>query len=304
MDPAPRISIVIPHLNQPEALARCMQSLAAQRGGITFEVIVVDNGSAEPPVAVCAAMPDVMLLHESVPGPGPARNRGAAVARGEVIAFIDADCTAAPGWLAAIAEHFAAHDPAPIVGGDVRIAPRDPDRLTTIEAYESVFGYRMQLYITRDNYTASCNMAVRREVFTEVGPFPGIATAEDRAWGQRAVTRGHRLAYLPAMQVMTPARADFAELARKWDRHIAHDRAALQPGRRARIFWCLRAVALAVSPVIDIAKIARSDRLRGTRARAAALVGLARIRLYRARRMLQTAAGSNSDDPAGRWNRP
>lgn len=303
MDPAPRISIVIPHLNQPEVLARCLAALDRQRGEVPFEVIVVDNGSAVPPEAVCAAVPGTVLLHEPAPGPGPARNRGAQAARGAVLAFIDADCCAAPGWLASIAAHFARPDAAPIVGGDVRIAPRDPARLTAIEAYESVFGYRMRLYIDRDNYTASCNMAVRREVFEEVGPFPGIAVAEDRAWGQRAVGRGYRLRYLPEMRVTTPARASFAELARKWDRHIAHDRAALAPGGMARLRWGLRAIALAGSPAVDALRIAGSDRLHGMRARAAALVGLTRIRLYRAWRMLALAAGGDAAAPGARWNR-
>ena len=303
MEPAPQISIVIPHLNQPEVLARCLDSLQRQRGEVPFEVIVVDNGSVASPEAVCAAVPGVVLLREQVPGPGPARNRGAQAARGGVLAFIDADCTAAPGWIASIAGHFALPGAAPIVGGDVRIAPRDPARLTTIEAYESVFGYRMRLYIDRDNYTASCNMAVRREVFEEVGPFPGIAVAEDRAWGQRAVAGGHRLQYLPGMRVLTPARESFAELARKWDRHIAHDHAALAPGRMARIRWGLRAIALAASPAVDALRIARSDRLPGTCSRAAALVGLVRIRLYRARRMLALAAGDDAAASGARWNR-
>ncbi len=303
MDPAPRISIVIPHLNQPDVLARCLRSLTEQQGDVRFEVIVVDNGSADPPAAVCAAVPGVVLLHEPLPGPGPARNRGAAVARGEVLAFIDADCTAAPGWIAAIAGHFDAPDVAGIVGGDVRIALEQPGRPTVIEAYESVFGYRMRLYIRRDNYTASCNMAVRRDVFDDVGPFPGIAVAEDRAWGQRAVARGHRLAYLPEMLVATPARDSFAALVRKWDRHIAHDHAALGPGAGARIRWCARALALAVSPAADVTKIATSDRLHGFRARGLAMVGLVRIRLHRARRMLELAAGRDPAALGQRWNR-
>lgn len=303
MDPAPRISVIIPHLNQPDVLARCLASLADQGGGVPFEVIVVDNGSAEPPVAVCLAVPGVRLLDEPDPGPGPARSHGAAAARAPVLAFLDADCIAAPGWIAAIDGHFADPAAAPVVGGDVRIAVRDPRRPTVIEAYESVFGYRMQLYISRDNYAASCNMAVRRDVFEAVGPFPGIGVAEDRAWGQRATALGYRHTYLPAMRVLTPARADFSELARKWDRHIAHDFAVLPPGPRARIGWFLRAGALAASPAIDSLTVARSRRLSGAGARARAFLGLARIRFHRARRMVGLAIGRDFGAPGAGWNR-
>ena len=82
---------------------------------------MVDNGSRSLPVEVCAAHPGVTLLQEPTPGPGPARNRGVAAASGEILAFIDADCLADPGWLAA-AEAAMADPAATILGGDVRIA--------------------------------------------------------------------------------------------------------------------------------------------------------------------------------------
>jgi glycosyltransferase involved in cell wall biosynthesis len=101
----PRISIVIPHLNEPDNLRRCLLSLAAQQSeGIPFEIIVVDNGSIELPRAVCSEFAGVRLEHEPVPGPGPARNLGARCARAELLAFIDSDCVAQPGWLRAIVE--------------------------------------------------------------------------------------------------------------------------------------------------------------------------------------------------------
>jgi glycosyltransferase involved in cell wall biosynthesis len=300
MDPAPRISVIIPHLNQAEALARCLAALAAQETAVTFEVLVVDNGSASPP----ETGPGVRRLHEAAPGPGPARNRGAAEARAPILACLDADCVPAPGWLAAIAGHFADPAAAAVVGGDVRVALRDPVRPTAVEAFESVFGYRVPLYIRRDGYAGGGNMAMRREVFAAVGGFPGIAVAEDRAWGRRATAMGYRPAYLPAMRVETPARASYSELARKWDRQIAHDFNELPCGTRARIGLCLRALALAASPLAEVPAIAGSDRLHGPRARALAFLCLARIRLHRARRTLALATRRAPAAPGTTWNRP
>ena len=227
---APAISVVIPHLNQPEHLARCLASLAAGTRA-PAEVIVVDNGSAALPEAVCAGA-GAQLLQEAEPGPGPARNRGIAAARGELLAFIDADCLADPGWLAAIEAEF--RDPAAqVLGGDVRIACADPARPTMLEAFESIYSYRMDRYIAREGFTGTGNLAMRRAVFEAVGPFAGIGLAEDRDWGRRATARGYAVRFVPGMRVFHPARASFAELAAKWDRHTAHDFADMSRTRFA-----------------------------------------------------------------------
>jgi glycosyltransferase involved in cell wall biosynthesis len=301
---APRISIVIPHYNDAEALETCLVALAAQEAdAIPFEVIVVDNGSRAMPDAVCATFPGTRLMLETTPGPGPARNCGAAAAQGAILAFIDSDCWADPGWIAAINQAFA--DPAvSVIGGDVRIAPVDPDRMTVIEAYESVFGYRFQLYIERDRYTGTGNMAVRREVFEAVGPFAGVDFAEDMDWGRRALALGHAPRYVPQMRVRTPARRSFAELARKWDRHVAHfyEQNRARPGAGPR--WLARTALVAASPLAEVPRILTSDRLRGPADRGRALVGVTQLRLYRARQMLRLALGADPTRLTRAWREP
>jgi GT2 family glycosyltransferase len=225
-----------------------------------------------------------------------------AAATGEILAFIDADCIADPGWIAAI--HTAFADPgAEILGGDVRIAYADPDNLTLLEAYESIYAYRMDLYIRRDGFTGTGNLAVRRAVLDAVGPFRGLEVAEDRDWGQRATRAGHDLRYVPGMKVYHPARASFAELARKWDRHTAHDHAAFLSRPAGRLRWGLRTAAMAASPLAEIPRILRSDRVHGARTRWRALLGVARIRLYRARVMTRLLLGGDPDRLTGAWNR-
>ena len=91
----PLISVVIPHLNQPEALEACLTSLDAQSlARCFFEIIVVDNGSVSNLKDVVANHSGTRLLRELQPEPGPARNVGVRFATGDIIAFIDADCRA------------------------------------------------------------------------------------------------------------------------------------------------------------------------------------------------------------------
>lgn len=304
MAPFPRLSIIIPHLNEPGDLRRCLDSLEAQKeDGIPFEIIVVDNGSSEPPETVCAAFPGVRLEHEPVPGPGPARNRGVLAARAELLAFIDADCAAQAGWVRAIVDFFGHNPRVGFIGGDIRVRPGDPARPTAIEAYEHIYSYRTRFYVERYGFAATGNMAVRAEVFRAVGPFGGIATMEDTEWGQRATAQGHHIAYLPKARVYTASCRSFAELTRRWDRHIAHEFRQIlhRPGGMLR--WIALGVTIAASPLGEIPRIMRSDRVSGLRDRGLALACLTRVRLYRARRMLGLAFRDNAAAMVGAWNR-
>lgn len=292
------ISVVIPHLNQPAMLARCLASLrAGQRQA--DEIIVVDNGSASLPTALCAG---VTLLQESVPGPGPARNRGIQAATGDVLAFIDADCLAAPDWLAA-AEAAMADPSAKILGGDVRIAYANPARLTMLEAYESIYAYRMDRYIAREGFTGTGNLVVRRGVLDDVGAFAGIGIAEDRDWGRRATAKGYAIRYAAGMRVYHPARTSFADLFRKWDRQTAHDYNDACKSRTGRLKWAAKTLTMAVSPLAELPRVAISDRVAGGRDRGLAFLSLLRIRIYRAGVMIRLAACGDAKTLSDRWNR-
>ena len=89
----PRISVVVPFYNNGDVLGDCLQSIAGQ----TFtdlEVIMVDDGSTDNGTEVArkwAADPRFRLVHSDHGGPGGARNRGVEQARGEFLAFVDAD---------------------------------------------------------------------------------------------------------------------------------------------------------------------------------------------------------------------
>ena len=185
------ISIVIPHRDQPEALEACLSSLDAQSLARSFfEIIVVDNGSVCLPDDIVARHPGTRLLQELQPGPGPARNLGARNATGAILAFIDADCRAHPDWLRNAKQTLCSSPERTILGGDLRIWRDNTDSSTSIEAYESVFGYRFKLYIEQHGFCGTGNLLVRRADFERIGPFAGIKFAEDIEWGQRARDAG------------------------------------------------------------------------------------------------------------------
>lgn len=295
------ISVVIPHFNQEDHLKTGLERLHAQKGvTAAVEIIVVDNGSRRLPEAVCAAWPDVRLLSEATPGPGPARNTGAAAARGDVLAFIDADCHAHPDWLSAIEKAFTEPD-TQIIGGDVRVGYADPAHPTFIEPYEAIYSYRNHEHIA-EGFSGTGNLATRPAILADVGPFAGIGVAEDRDWGLRAGAKGYRIRYVPGMIVYHPARASFADLTQKWDRHILHDHARIA-GPLGHLRWLAKAGALAVSPLIEIPTVVTSPRIAGTRERTLAFLCLARIRAYRARAMLRQVWARGAQAERSDWKR-
>jgi glycosyltransferase involved in cell wall biosynthesis len=296
----PLISVIIPHLNQPEGLEACLDSLNSQSlERARFEVIVVDNGSITVPEDVVARYSGTRLLHESQPGPGPARNRGIQAAAGNILAFIDADCRAHPDWLRSALNILRSLPERTLLGGDVRIWRDDDKSFTAIEAYESVFGYRFKLYIERQGFSGTGNLVVRRADFETIGPFAGIQIAEDIEWGQRARAVGCTFRYVPELIVFHPARQSLQELYVKWDRHIQHflNMAREKPGWRIR--WIARALAVLVSPIVDVARVFTSDRIQGGSARIKASLVLIAIRAHRARKMLSLMGTSK----AVVWNR-
>ena len=294
------ISVIIPHLNQPEGLEACLRSLNAQTlSRSLFEIIVVDNGSATPPEEIVARHVGVRLLHESRLGPGPARNIGTKSAAGDVFAFIDADCRAHPDWLNVALRTLRSSPPRTILGGDVRIWRSGDEGFTAIEAYESVFAYRFKLYIEQHGFSGTGNLVMFRSDFGTIGPFAGIDIAEDMEWGQRACSAGFQFRYVPDMIVFHPARRSIQELYAKWDRQIQHYLNMAQDKPAWRFRWIARALLILGSPIIDTATVFNSDRIQGVSARIKAVAVLCKIRAHRAFKMLSLLHGSKSIV----WNR-
>lgn len=281
------ISVIIPHLNQPDRLEACLCSLEAQSlSRDLFEVIVVDNGSAVPPAEIVTRHPGVRLLREDRPGPGPARNTGAASATGEILAFIDADCRAHQDWLNHILRALRASPSNTILGGDVRIWHPGNGKLDAIAAYESVFAYRFKLYIERHGYSGTGNLAMYRRDFEVIGPFAGIEVAEDMQWGRAARAAGFRFKYVPEMIVFHPARGSLRELYAKWDRQITHYRNMAEGTTGWRLSWLTQALLVLASPAMGIVTVLTSDRIQGLTTRAKAVGVLCAVRVHRALTML------------------
>jgi GT2 family glycosyltransferase len=100
------ISVVVVNWNRRELLRECLSSLARQ-GCAGFETIVVDNGSSDGSAEMAEAEFGARVVrNRENRGFCAANNQGIAAARGELIALLNNDAEADPGWLAALARVF------------------------------------------------------------------------------------------------------------------------------------------------------------------------------------------------------
>lgn len=177
------VSVVIPTVGRDASgLAKCFPSEA--------EVIVVDDRERR--------------------GPAAARNSGWRSATGDVVVFVDDDCSPTAGWLDSLLAHFA--DPRLVAVAPRIVTPSGDDPLSRYEALRSPLdlGPRAAPVVagTRVSYVPSAAFAARRSALAEVGGFDeGLRFGEDVDLVWRLAAAGGRVRYEPASVVEHPARA-------------------------------------------------------------------------------------------------
>jgi glycosyltransferase involved in cell wall biosynthesis len=190
-----------------------------------FEVIVVDNGSIHPVTPYESSTLLTRLVRCNEPGSYAARNRGAHMAGGAVLAFTDADCVPAADWVSAGTAALLAGEELNIIGGEV-IVTRPAVRNGTA-LYQHAIGFQQENNILRKRFTATANMFCTMEQFLKVGEFDEtLLSGGDREWCWRAGERGYVIAYEPKAVVHTEPRTRLRDAVRQ-ARRVAGGRAYL-----------------------------------------------------------------------------
>lgn len=206
-------SVIIPAYGHCPHLTELVRALL-DGDQLPGEIIVSHSGAGDPTETLAAVSEGVTVLHH--PGrlfAGPARNRGAAVARGEWLAFIDADVQPRPDWLKALMASARAASRRFVVGS-VGCA--------TTGGYWGMCNWLCELseqapWLPARHQTggASCNMIVRAEDFREVGGFPeDHLGGEDTMLFRRLRSIGRQQWFEPAAHVGHHNRSGLGAFAR------------------------------------------------------------------------------------------
>lgn len=182
------VAVLIPTLRRPEGLERALRSVFAQTGveGRLREIVVADNdplGSARALVESLQAMAPCPLIYAPAPTPGvaTARNVGLAATKAPLIAFLDDDEAASPGWLAALL-HGLETTGADVVFGP--IAGRAPSAAAWLVPYmEPFFGRQGPDQTQLLDAPYGCGNSLMRRATALPGAAP-FSTDADQAGGE------------------------------------------------------------------------------------------------------------------------
>ena len=282
---APAFSVIVPvhrHWEEVPGLLAALARLDPVPGGV--EILLVNNDAPAPPPPLDLP-PGARVVDATRPGSYAARNEGAAAAHGVWLAFTDADCRPAPGWLTALAD-AAAETPRALLAGPVEIAP--PARDTPAAVYDRVRGIPQARYVAR-GYAATANLAVPRAAFDAVGGFePDRFSGGDAVFCRAAGRAGFPIRLAPDAVVTHPARADWEALVVK-ARRIKGGQIRAGPLPR-RLAWGLRTLS---PPVRDTLAYARARH--PLRDRAIAIAVRQRLWAVEVAEMLRLLAGGDPE---------
>jgi len=250
---APAVSVILPTRNRGAQLRETLGDVDALAvpAGLTWEVVVVNNGSTDGTAAVVAEVAQqrpgrYRCVTEPVAGRSSALNAGVKAALGELLLFVDDDVHIEPTWLTEMTRAF---DEERCLAAGGRILPvflaGAPDWL----APGAPFPYRYDLGQTRHDTIGvfGANMGFRREVFDRFGTFRddlGIApgdpmVGEESELCERIRKGGGRVVYVPTAVVHHPVTEKQASkpFLLEWHFHYGRSLARREPVPKGTVWW-------------------------------------------------------------------
>jgi glycosyltransferase involved in cell wall biosynthesis len=201
MASSPLVSVVVPAYNSARYVARALQSILGQTYA-PLEIIVVDDGSTDDTAGVLAPYRDrIRYFRQANRGPSAARNTGIRHARGELIAFLDADDWWLPEKLERQVPLLRERPKVGVVHSGFEYYDEATGRHLPSDHFHTVLAHELvgncYVRLIDGNAINTCTAVVRRECFAQAGLFnESLGWMEDYDLWFR-VARAYEFAFVP-----------------------------------------------------------------------------------------------------------
>jgi GT2 family glycosyltransferase len=164
----PRVSVVVCSYNGAATLESCLRSLSRLRYP-DYEVILIDDGSTDNTSEIAQRFPNVRYVRQENMGLSAARNVGARLAAGQIVAYTDGDCDADEDWLGYLVREMLRQN-VDVIGGPNIPPPQDCDVARCVAVSPGGPSHVM-LDDRLAEHVPGCNMAFRRDKLLAIGGF-------------------------------------------------------------------------------------------------------------------------------------
>lgn len=201
---SPTISLIIPAYNEEAYLPACLDAIMRNVADQALEILVIDNNSTDRTKEVIESYPGVTYVFEPRKGITRARQCGFQAARGDILAYVDADTHPPAGWIEQIRENFLAREDLACLSGPYSFY--DLGRLRN-KVSAGWFAAARPLYKFTGYMMVGGNFAIRRSVLEKMGGFDSSIEfyGEDVDIGKRAKAHG-RVLFSPRLVMPTSGR--------------------------------------------------------------------------------------------------
>jgi glycosyltransferase involved in cell wall biosynthesis len=208
----PKYSVIIPVYNRPQEIDELLHSLT-EINYTDFEIIVIEDGSNISSEQICLKHQKKLPLtyrYQENKGPGPARNHGAKLAKGEILVFFDSDCLIPANYFKEVDKHIKKTD---CYGG--------PDMAhDSFNTIQKAINYSMTSTLTTGGirggkkqldkfYPRSFNFGIKTEVFEKLKGFAELRFGEDLDLSMRIIKNGYKSMLIEKAAVYHKRRNNF-----------------------------------------------------------------------------------------------
>ncbi|PGF16940.1 sugar transferase-like protein [Natrinema sp. CBA1119] len=211
------VSVILPVYNDPVGVRTTLKSLLNQQYN-QYEILPVDNNSTDETAKVVHRLAEqhpewiTPLEETTVQSSYAARNTGIEHSSGSILLFIDSDMWVNENWVGDMITFFESRD-CDYLGCNVEIIADDSNFW---EAYEQSFSFPIKSYVEYKHFAPTCALAVRRNVFEDIGSFDErLESGGDKEFGQRVYHADFKQCYAGDVTAYHPARDSWEALRSK-----------------------------------------------------------------------------------------